>query len=294
MKMKRLLSLLSILLLAASMLFALDGTVTWVWYVNDYDVEYYRYQLDGEDDDNWTVVGWDVNEVTLELDVSVVHTLYLQQSRDGVTWSESSMTDSEVYEEQVVEETPQEEEEELLEEETPVVAEPEVKPEPEPPVQEEVPGYSPIRRLDVGAGYMNSIPNQTDPKSLGLFASYSTTFMKVGVFDVGVKANLSMYTSKSLFMDIGNTRLFHYLNGLAMVTTAVGNCEVFGAFGPEIGLRLVNDTAINAGLALEVGLRYHRFPNLSLGLSISDHYYLIPYTDMVNRMDIRFYATKHL
>lgn len=294
--MKRLLSLLLILVFAMSAAFALDGIVTWVWYVNDWDVQYYRYQLDGEDDDKWTVVGWDVNEVTLELDVSVVHTLYLQQSYDGVTWSVSSSADSEIYEAGTTEEVKPEEEmsevievtpDEIHEKEEEVVEEEAVE-----EVVDEGPKYESFTYLDLGVGYMNAIPNSAGPKTVGAFASYSKTLFKAGVFDIGVKANLSLYTSKNLFLDIKNTQMFTYLNALALATVVVGNCDLYGAIGPDMGLRFINDAQFNLGLAVELGVRYHRYKNFSLGFSLSDHYYLIPYTSIANRFDVRVYASK--
>ena len=95
--MKRVLLAVIILLVSAISLAAAEADVTWVWFENDPNVQFYRYQIDGEDDDNWTVVDFLVNEVTVTLDVSVLHTLYLQQSYDGIHWSASSFTESEVY-----------------------------------------------------------------------------------------------------------------------------------------------------------------------------------------------------
>ena len=108
--MKKLLLIAILSVISVVGLFALDGIVTWTWYENDPDVEYYRYQVDGEEDGRWTVVDWSVNEVSLTLDVSVLHTLYLQQSYDGEIWSPSSATDSEIYTESEGEEPYEEEE----------------------------------------------------------------------------------------------------------------------------------------------------------------------------------------
>ena len=293
--MKRLLALLVVLVFATAAAFALDGIVTWVWYVNDWDVQYYRYQLDGEDDDKWTVVGWDVNEVTLELDVSVVHTLYLQQSYDGVNWSVSSSADSDIYESGEPEVVPFEEESEVVEVTPDEVHEKEGEEEAAEEVVETVeegPQYISKTYLDFGVGYMNAIPNQAGPKTLGGFVSFSMTFFKAGVFDIGFKANLSLYTSKNLVFDIRNTQMFTYVNALALATAVVGNCDVYGAIGPDMGLRFINDTSFNLGLAVEVGVRYHRFKDLSLGFALSDHYYLIPYTSIANRFDVRVYASR--
>ena len=95
--MKKVLLVLVGFFISAFALFALEGSVTWIWFENDPNVEYYRYQIDGEEDDKWTVVDWTVTEVTYTLDVTVLHILYLQQSYDGINWSASSYTESEIY-----------------------------------------------------------------------------------------------------------------------------------------------------------------------------------------------------
>ena len=48
--MKKLLFIAILLFVSVVGLFALDGIVTWTWYENDPDVEFYRYQVDGEED----------------------------------------------------------------------------------------------------------------------------------------------------------------------------------------------------------------------------------------------------
>ena len=298
--MRKLAAVLLMLIFALSCVFATDGIVTWTWFENDPDVEFFRYQVDGEDEGKWTVVDWSVNEVSLELDVSEVHTLYLQQSYDGIVWSQSSMTDSEIYEP---------EEEEPYEEEfsTEEIQAPEEKPAESGDEVVDISGlsgeaigaaeepakYSPLIALDFGVSYMNCLPDSAGPKSAGVFASYSYTFGKVGTFDYGVKANLSLYTTKNLFTDTANTQLYSYLNALAMMTTNVGNCDIYGAIGLDLGFGFVKDNSVYFGIAAEVGVKYHRFKTLSLGLALSDHQYLAPVSKRVNRMDLKLFVTKY-
>ncbi len=90
--MKRASILIALLLVVVAGAFALDATVTWSWSQNDPDVKYFRYQLDGEEEGKWTVVDADVLSASYDIDVSVEHTLYLQQSYDGANWSASSHT----------------------------------------------------------------------------------------------------------------------------------------------------------------------------------------------------------
>ena len=294
--MKRLLIAVILLFVSASALFALDGIVTWTWYENDPNVEFYRYQLDGEEEGRWTVVDWSVTEVSLTLDVSVIHTLYLQQSYDGEIWGPSSATDSEIYTEG--EEPEPYEEEELSEEEIPeesewddeviaaTVMEDEIF---VPTVEVEV--YRPQIYVDGGIGYINSIPDSAAPKGIGLNGAYSRTFLKVGIFDIGVRANLGLYASKSLFTNPSQCQISGYVNALAMATTVVGNCDVYGAIGPDLGFTFVTDGGVRFGLAAELGLRYHRYKNFSIGFAVSDHYYLAPRSNMINRMELKAFLS---
>lgn len=91
---KALLSILVISLLAIVPVMAAVN-VTWEWLLDDPDVKYFRYQLEGEVEDAWTVVPSDTTTYELtEVDGSVVYTLYLQQSYDGKNWSPSSVASS--------------------------------------------------------------------------------------------------------------------------------------------------------------------------------------------------------
>ena len=150
MKNKRILMIAALLIALALPLFAVQATVDWQWEMNDPDVQYFRYQLDGEADDAWTVVDADTTSYSVSgLDATGSYTLYLQQSYDGVYWSESASTTSQAAvpqpavveepvvveevpaadvavpaEEPVVTETPVVEEVPAVVEETPVVEEP--------------------------------------------------------------------------------------------------------------------------------------------------------------------------
>ncbi len=100
--MKRASILIALLLVVVAGAFALDATVTWSWSQNDPDVKYFRYQLDGEEEDKWTVVDADVLSASYDIDVSVEHILYLQQSYDGANWSASSHTVSAAVEDETL------------------------------------------------------------------------------------------------------------------------------------------------------------------------------------------------
>ncbi len=93
-KVKRILSLVvALAVLIPVTLAARPIAITWDWFVSDPDVQYFRYQLNGEEEEGWTVVGADVASYTSDtLDGSVSHALYLQQSYDGEVWSESAVS----------------------------------------------------------------------------------------------------------------------------------------------------------------------------------------------------------
>ena len=279
--MKKVLLAVIVLLISAFALYAAEADVTWVWFENDPNVQFYRYQIDGEDDDSWTVVDFLVNEVTVTLDVSVLHTLYLQQSYDGIHWSASSFTESEVYPEFEEEEEnffdddfffdePEPEVVEIPEEEDDVVFEATVIEDDVVLPEVEVETYKSLIFLDIGLGYMNSIPDADGPKTVGLNIAYSQTFMKAGSFDIGLKADVGAYTSR-------NWAFNTYANIMALATVKVGNCDLYGAIGPDVSFsfsKADDEKSILAGLALELGVRYHRFEKISIGFAVTDHQYL--------------------
>lgn len=143
MKIKRALLLAAVLFAMTLPLFAVSVTVEWNWVQNDSDVRYFRYQVDGEAEDGWTVVDSSVTNYTAKgLDGSQSYTLYLQQSYDGVYWSQSASSVSQPVvpqtaevEEPVVTEEPAVVEAAAVEEEPAVVVE-EAVVEEEPAVQE--------------------------------------------------------------------------------------------------------------------------------------------------------------
>lgn len=95
MRKKRILIVLSLLAMIVLPLAAAQVTVDWNWVKNDPGVQYFRYQMDGEAEDGWTVVDASVTSYSASgLDGSRGYTLYLQQSYDGVYWSASASSSS--------------------------------------------------------------------------------------------------------------------------------------------------------------------------------------------------------
>lgn len=90
----RMMILVAIMLFAGAAVSATEIMFTWVLPPAGEDIVQYRYQIDGEDSDNWTYVDAQDERIEVEvgpLDRNEPHSLYLQQSFDGEIWSESSV-----------------------------------------------------------------------------------------------------------------------------------------------------------------------------------------------------------
>ena len=298
--MRKLVFCLALALICTASLFAALANVTWTWYENDPDVMFYRYQVDAQDDGGWTVVGKDVNEITLLLDVSQIHSLYLQQSYDGELWSPSSVVESEVFtdfgknnDESAVEEAITEEEPlqtEPTQAET-AQSEPSAEAESLNVKPEEAESRSPFRSFDYGFGYLNTIPDTAGPKTAGAFVAFSMPFIDTTVIKVGFKANLAAYASKEIFTHLSEVSVLSYLNVLAMGALPLGNGEIYLALGPDAGFNLFSEYSYRLGLAMELGVRYHSSEKTAFGIAIADHQYLFPYDRIENRFDVRVFMS---
>lgn len=90
---RKFITVLAVLILLPAFLFAVPVVVTWEWLLEDPLVTTFRYQVDGEEEDNWTVVDSSVTSYTERgLDGTVDHSLYLQQSYDGEHFSGSAIS----------------------------------------------------------------------------------------------------------------------------------------------------------------------------------------------------------
>jgi len=58
------------------------------WERDDERISRYRYQLNGEEDDGWTVVDGATTSISVDMGAGI-NTIYVQASYDGVKWSES-------------------------------------------------------------------------------------------------------------------------------------------------------------------------------------------------------------
>lgn len=81
-----------LMLCVVGLLSAEPITITWEWEAVDEEVIGFRYQLNGEDPDGWTVVDTSVTGYTLEsVEDTEYQVLYVQQTYDNEYWSESGM-----------------------------------------------------------------------------------------------------------------------------------------------------------------------------------------------------------
>ena len=88
---KFIITMAAVLMILSVPLSAVGMTVRWVWALDDPAVTAYRYQLDGEDADGWTLLPADTDSLEISgLDPQNEYTLYLQRSYDGVNWSPSA------------------------------------------------------------------------------------------------------------------------------------------------------------------------------------------------------------
>ncbi|MGE4455098.1 MAG: hypothetical protein AB7D92_11275 [Sphaerochaeta sp.] len=155
---RKFITLFAALVLVPAFLFAVPVVVTWEWLLEDPLVTTFRYQVDGEEEGEWTTVDSSVTSYTERgLDGTEDHTLYLQQSYDGVHFSGSALSVAEAMfppEEEipVLASEPVVASEELVaeapaEEPAPVVAE---APAEEPaPVVAEAPAEQPVEEVVV-------------------------------------------------------------------------------------------------------------------------------------------------
>lgn len=90
--MKRVLSLFILMMTMGLGVLWSAPSVVWFWSPSEDAVQYFRYQVDGEDDNKWTVVSSTVRTYVFPNPQSGVnHNLFVQQSYDGKTWGPSGM-----------------------------------------------------------------------------------------------------------------------------------------------------------------------------------------------------------
>ena len=101
--MKKIILVLLLLVSAFTVLFAASYSNKWTWSTSDEKVNFFRYQLENQDDNNWTVVDKNQTQVSYDDMDSSVHTLYVQMSYDGENWGPSVSKSTELMSKPVVE-----------------------------------------------------------------------------------------------------------------------------------------------------------------------------------------------
>lgn len=242
--------LLAVFFVGLAPLAAAEMTVSWEWLLDDPDVTAYRYQLGGEDPDNWTVVSADTNtyEVT-GLDPYQSYTLYLQRTYDGVMWSASASSTAEAIlvapeaptvtaEPAVVEEAPAVEEpapvEAVVEEAPAVVEEVPVAVEEEPavaveetPVAEETAEPAPVVIAPLAPIAPAAIAERPNELALSLLVRLGATFPAAqngNDFSFGLETvDGFIYGDFGLAFDIANLAKFGNHFGLGLRTDLLAN-----------------------------------------------------------------------
>ncbi len=278
---KRSLLLVALVLFAAS-LFAAPVVVTWEWMLEDPNVTTFRYQVDGENPDQWIVVDSSVTSYTVKgLDGSQAYTLYLQQSYDGENFSESAKAVSEPIspvepEVAVAEAEPVVEEvvEPAVVEEAVVMAETEPVPVEEPvaevvaePVAEEIVAAEPAAEevavpveaepLAEPVAEEVAAPVEAEPLVEPVVEEVApAAVVEAPVAEEKVKADSRF--AKTLTLGGGINRMTDPAFASALHTT---NLEV------ELGLQLKNMMTFNKmlGLGVDIGLTYNPYLASSRG-----------------------------
>lgn len=283
--MKRLAVLVALLCFVLTTVFALEASVSWNWYKNDRNVKFFRYQLDGEDEDNWTIVKSNVLEVSLDVDVSVVHVLYLQQSYDGIHWSESSSTESEIYSEEDFnyDDSYDFDEDSFEQEELPTE---------EVPEEVETPEQKPEGKdfLNFALSYRNSIPHHTVSKEVGFVASYAHlfpySFSISDSFASGFLSELGFYVSEEFFSNISKTNTFIVANVQGAMNFSPNKGDYTIGFGPEFQLKLGDSKPVfYVGVTALLLLRFNLTEQYSIGFAAAEHCYFYP--EKLNIFDVR-------
>lgn len=211
-------ALLTALVVVPAIVFAAPVVVTWEWMLEDPMVTTFRYQLDGEDEANWTVVDSFVTSYTeVGLDGDVPHTLYLQQSYDGINFSGSAISvaeplldaEYESFAEEVFDEAP-----EAVVDEAPEAV---VDEAPEA-VAEEAPETIPVPVAK---------PAKVKPES-----RYYTTITLGGTFDYQLANEMAAYSPYNIKAGLGLN-----LNNLVTFNKAMGlGVDIDVAYSPYMKL----------------------------------------------------------
>jgi len=215
-----------LLILCLSPLFSNEVMIEWQWDLLDEEISFFRYQIDGETEEDWTVVDSTITSFNLgPVDSQNIYSLYLQQSYDGENWSESAVVGYNVSVIEVAKEPEQEPIVEVAEELTPFIHFEE--PIEEPSVIEEAPVVFTAldkdeknRKIEILIGFAGKGDNKffkdfftakDDFVSLKTFVFPSVTLDYIDSTLFSVKKNLNLGLKVGLFYNLydrGNKSIF--------------------------------------------------------------------------------------
>ena len=78
---------------------------------------------------------------------------------------------------------------------------------------------------------------------------------------------------------------------MAQASFKVASSDIYLALGADASKILTEGTRYNLGLAAEIGVRYHRSEKFTVGFAVADHYYLLPLSQRMNRMDAKAFLS---
>lgn len=251
--------LVMILIVLAALLVPVMATqtmsVSWKWSHEDLDVAYYRYQLNGESEEGWTVVSNSVlSYEASDLDPYSSYSLYLQCSYDGENWSESAVAVAEPL--LVAEPEPVEEETPAIVEPLPVEEEPQAEDIAVAPVEEsavtapvkEKPEYGYKTNLLITAGAGTNVT--FDKFALdGAFPRFGVALefqniVHAGPWGIGLRVDVNSILSPEMQdwnkFDIKNLNIWYDSSADAKLMMYLGNNSFDFYFGGGAGYSIFN------------------------------------------------------
>jgi len=263
---KRIILVLLIVVTTFTGLFAASYSNTWSWSTTDDKVNFFRYQLDNQEDTDWVVVDKTQTQVTFDDMDASVHTLYVQMSYDGENWGPSVSSSTELQNEAIVK-VPEEKEEEV------VVKEEEIEEEIEEKKDLLVISLSPVVSLDVNDVWW--------PSNFG----FGTSFGGELGFDFYKKDSrlgwgylLGVIYSPSLVLESGDPAEIALTAKLGLdVSVRLGEMKKLSvALNGGLTSSWEKDAALSSnfsspvfGVFGGVGVRYAVLKNLALGMIIN-------------------------
>ncbi|NCC64107.1 MAG: hypothetical protein EOM15_05590, partial [Spirochaetia bacterium] len=255
---RKCIAILAILVLMPALVFAVPVVVTWEWLLEDPMVTTFRYQLDGEDDDAWTVVDASVTSYTERgLDGTRDYSLYLQQSYDGIHFSESAISVALAM-------FPPEDPIETMVAQEPVVVAEEIAPVEIEPVAEEVVAAEEIAPVEIEpvveevVAAQEIAPVEIEPVVEEVVAEELEPMIEEEVVVVAeVEPVVAEETQEKKVVESRSTTMISLGGTFNYANPVIGTYHRFN-FQAELGVALKNMIAFNEklGLGVDLGVAY--------------------------------------